>query len=103
MPEKACPTCVILNQKSAKLLLTFPLLGSVALTTLLFSFFLSEHGKAVNACLPSSENAELLREGGRAQPGGTAAEVRRLQSICVHQQGSDPYEGGKMQQPSSVI
>lgn len=67
------------------------------------SFFLSEHGKAVNACLPSSENAELLREGGRAQPGGTAAEVRRLQSICVHQQGSDPYEGGKMQQPSSVI
>lgn len=69
----------------------------------LCSVFPSAHGEAVYARLPSGENAELLREGGGAQPGGTAAAVQRLQSLRVHQQGSDPHEGGEMLQPASLI
>lgn len=43
----------------------------------------SAHGEAVHARLPPREDAELLWEGGAAQPGGAAAEVRRLQPLCV--------------------
>lgn len=63
----------------------------------------SAHGEAVHARLPPGEDAELLREGGAAQPGGAAAEVRRLQPVGVRQQGSDPHAGGKAPQLFTLI
>lgn len=62
----------------------------------------SAHGEAVHARLPPGQDARLLWEGGGAQSGRTATEVRCLQPVCVCRQGSDPHEWGKVSQQCSV-
>lgn len=61
------------------------------------------NGKAVHARLPPCEDAEQLREGGAAESGGAAAEIRRLQPVRVCPEGSDPHERGEVPQGYSVF
>lgn len=52
-------------------------------------------GAAVHVGLPPGEDAERLPADAAAEPGGAAAEVRRLQPQRVRQQSPDPHEGGE--------
>lgn len=53
------------------------------------------HGKDLHACVPSGEDAELLREGGVSEFRGTAAALRCLQPLRVCAESPNPDERGQ--------